>query len=120
MEHCVRFYRLSRSRLQSTVAGPLVPLSLSVNLFSSMLLSTRFPFFRLYYFGLYSLMVLFTWGNGVFFLPVVLSFIGPAAMDLEAGGKEVGVELTTLSPEEPPKEDRIDVGNPLPTPHGRP
>jgi Patched family len=114
---------------------PLIPLAFAKyvgfaspqhRLYPAWLLScrSRFPFFRLYYFALYSLMVLFTWGNGVFFLPVVLSFIGPAAMDLEdhAPG-EVAIQLTTLSPDDQPpslKEDRIDIGNPLPTPHGRP
>merc|ERR1712226_232830 len=42
-----------------------------------------FPYFRIYFFNLYTLMIIFGTFNGLCFLPAVLSFIGPDAISLD-------------------------------------
>lgn len=46
----------------------------------------RFPFFRTYYFGMFSVMLILAFLNGMIFMPVVLSLIGPGARSPSGGG----------------------------------
>jgi len=58
------------------------------------LVGAKFPFFRIYYFAMYSLMVALALVNGMFCLPILLSLIGPPSMhgDNEENSKDIGMQ----------------------------
>lgn len=45
----------------------------------------KFPFFRKYYFGMFAMMIFLAFVNGMIFMPVVLSLIGPGARTATGG-----------------------------------
>jgi predicted RND superfamily exporter protein len=58
------------------------------------LIFARFPFFRTYYFGMFALMIIVAFVNGMIVLPVVLSLIGPRAFQIhnaDAGDRTGGM-----------------------------
>jgi len=52
------------------------------------LVGAKFPFFRVYYFAMYSLMVALALVNGMFCLPVLLSLVGPPSMHGDTNEKD--------------------------------
>lgn len=58
------------------------------------LVGAKFPFFRIYYFAMFSMMVALALINGMFCLPVLLSLIGPPSMKGEGddNSKDIGMQ----------------------------
>jgi len=57
------------------------------------LVGAKFPFFRIYYFAMYSMMVALALINGMFCLPILLSWLGPPSMHSEnESSKDIGMQ----------------------------
>lgn len=80
------------NRMRIALREMLVPMvngAFSTILSVIVLVGNKFPFFRVYYAGMFAVMVTIACMNGLIFLPVVLSVIGPPQRKIKSGKSEM-------------------------------
>jgi len=80
--------------------SPMLNGAMSTFLSVLVLIGARFPFFRKYFFGMFSLMCIIAFVNGMFALPILLSLVGPKPFHGKKETNEDGVGMNRLETNE--------------------
>jgi len=71
--------------------------------------AANFPYFKLYYFNLYVIIVVFGWLNGVIFQPILLSFYPPKSFQIKPKESKVG-NSSFSGPPQPSHQQSVELG----------
>lgn len=96
--------------------APMVSSAMSTFLAVLVLVGARFPFFRNYYFAMYSLQTLIAIINGMVVFPVLLSLLGPRSMHHKKGedsqyGAESGLAMKRIDTNDASSANILSVNN---------
>eukprot|EP01084_Bolivina_argentea_P002105 3870_1 len=87
-------------RMKKTLKEMFVPVSLgaiTTIIGIAPISAAAFPYFKLYYFNLYVIIVAFGWLNGVIFQPILLSFYPPKPFEMDQKKYDINDAISTKS-----------------------